>query len=532
MAYVGEYEQGIDGKKLYYFVWIGIFVLIMIYVNSINIANAKAINRSKEIGVRKVSGGSKKQLFFQLMFEAFFVNLLAILIALAIINVVGPYLINYFKINIPESAFSFAHYYLELSALWIFGSLASGIYPAVVLTSFSPSQSLKGNLKFKLKGAFARPLTVLQLVICLIILAGTLTVYLQLSHMRSQNLGISLENKIVFRSPMLFVEGSGNYQKEIHQKLVQLEGIEKVAAANEIPGNEVYWRSDEFFKEGSEKNGTMYTMLNVGDHYFDVFEIKLKAGRYFNTSLEEGSEAVINEVARKALGFKDNEAAVGRKLMFSGYGDPHGVIIVGIVDDYRQQGVNSNVNPTVLNYSPHDLNYYIVDIGNGNVNQSLGKIKFAFQSLYPASPFEYYFLDEYYDKQYKSEKQFAKLFGLSSIVTIFIAVMGILGVTTQLIIQRNKEVSIRKILGASVSNVFSLIFKEYVVWLLICYGVAIPLSYYLYSAWLNNFLVRIDLGWWFFTAPAILVAVVFVLSTIYQTLKTALVNPAETLKNE
>lgn len=532
MAYVGEYEQGVDGKKLSYFTLIAIFVLMMIYVNSINITNAKAINRSKEVGIRKVSGGSEKQLFYQFILESLFMNLIAIVIALVLVSNFGPLLIDYFELNIPASAFSFSKYYFHLLGLWIFGSFASGLYPAIILTSFSPSRALKGSLKFKLKGAFARPLTIAQLVICLLIIAGTLIVYLQLDYMREQELGITLENKIVVRSPMLFVEGSGTYRKTIRQELMQLEGIRNVAATNEIPGSEVYWRSDQFFREAAESDGTMYTMLNVGDHYFDVFEIQLKAGKAFNTSLEEGSEAIINEKARQALGFENNEAALGQKLMYAGWGEPVGVEIVGVVDNYRQQGANSPINPTVLNYSPNDLNYYIVDIGESRADQALPKIKATYSRLFPNSPFEYYFLDEHYDKQYRSEKQFAKLFSLAALVTIFIAIMGILGVTTQLINQRNKEVSIRKILGASVSNIFRLIFKEYLVWLLVCYVIAIPTSYYLFSAWLDNFLVRISLGWWFFTIPAFLVAIIFMVSTVYQTIKTALVNPAETLKND
>lgn len=533
LAYIGEYEQGVDGKKLKYFIWICVFVLVMIYMNSINISNAKAMNRVKEIGVRKVSGGSKKQLFFQFMLESFIINFLSIAIATIIIISLGQPLITLFDLNIPGSALLDYNNLWVLLGLWLFGTLASGLYPALILTSFSPSHALKGSLKYKFRSALARPLIIVQLVICLVILAGTLTVYFQVDHMRKQQLGISLDNKIGIRSPMLFTEGSGNYQKVIHQSLTSLNEVKDVAASNEIPGNEVYWRSNQFYKEGSEKNGAMFTMLNIGNHYFDVFEIKLKAGGYFNKDKEDGSEAIINEKARQALGFKDNESAVGKKLMFSGHGEAYGVYIVGVVDDYRQQGVNVAVNPTVLNYSSGDLNYHIVDIEKGaNIKQAVTKIEASFKSLFPTSPFEFYFLDEHFDKQYKSENQFAKLFTLASVISIIIAIMGILGVTTQLILQRNKEISIRKILGASYSHVFYIISKEFMIWLSICYLIGIPLSYLLMSGWLDNFLVRIDLGGWFFVLPGLVVALIFFLSIIFQATKTALLNPANTLKDE
>jgi len=529
-AYSGEYEQGVDGSKLKYFVWIAAFVLLMVYLNSINIANARALNRAKEIGVRKVSGGSKKQLFFQFMLESCVINFIAVSVAAIGVFLLGEQLLTF--LGLPFHVLYTTQTFSALIGLWLFGTIASGVYPAMVLTSFSPSQSFKGVLKFKLKTAFARPLLISQLVCCLLILSGILTVYFQLSHMRKQELGITLEDKIIVRSPMLFTEGSGNYQKVIQQHFNRIAGVEGVGVTNEIPGNEVYWKSDQFFREGAEKSGIMYTMLNVGDNYFDVFDISLKAGRYFNTDLEEGSEAIINEKAREALGYETNEAALGQKLMYSGWGEPAGVDIVGVVDDYRQQGVHLPVNPMVLNYAPGDLNYYIVDVVPGTIDKVLPELEATFGELFPASPFDYYFLDEHFDKQYKSEAQFVQLFGLAALVAVIIAIMGIIGVSTQLIIQRNKEVSIRKIMGASFGNVFYMISKEYLYWLAICFSIGIPLSYYLFSQWLDGFLIRIELGWWFFAFPGLMVTLIFIGSTIFQTVKIALVNPAHTLKSE
>jgi putative ABC transport system permease protein len=532
LDYSGESEQGVDGKKIKYFLWVAGFILLMVYLNSINIANSKALTRYKEIGVRKASGGSRKQVFFQLMLESFIINLLAVILAGIVLHVIGANLNHLLDLSLPQSAFSYDRIVPSLLGLWVIGSLVAGLYPALWLTSFSPSSALKGSLKFKLKTAFARPLLVSQLVFCLIILSGILTIYYQLEHMREQELGLSLEDKLVVRSPMLFIEGSGNYQEVIHNHFTQLDGVTNVGVANEIPGNEIYWRSDQFFREGAEKSGAMYAMLHAGEQYLEVFGIELKAGRTFNTALEEGSEAIINEKARETLGFKDNEEALGQKLMYSGWGEPRGVEIVGVVGNYRQQGVNVQVDPLVLNFSPGDLNYYIVEVEKGQMAKVLPQIESTFTELFPTSPFEFYFLDEHFDKQYKSESQFVRLFGIAAFVAIIIAVMGIIGVTTQLIIQRNKEMSIRKILGASYENVFFLISKEYMTWLLSCFLLGIPLSYMLFSRWLDNFLLRIELGWWFFVLPALIVSLIFISSTIFLTVKTALVNPAETLKSE
>jgi len=528
MDYSGEYEKGVDGKNLSYFLWIAAFVLLMVYLNSVNISNARAMTRAKEIGVRKVSGGNRIQIFSQLMFESLIVNFLATGIAAILVLTCGTILNSFLDLGLPSILFHFGPISSYLLAFWIFGTLLSGIYPAFILTSFSPSRALKGTLKFKLKSAFASPLLVTQLVFCLVIIAGVLTVYKQLEFMRDQKLGISLDNKLVFRSPMLFIEGSGNYQEQIRNSIGSLNSIKKIGATNEIPGNEVYWRTDEFQVEGKEKSGAMYTILNVGQGYFDVFGIEFLAGKPFNLSLDQGVEAIINKKALSTFGFKNPEEAIGEKLGYQGSEVP----IIGVIDDYRQQGVNVAVDPMVLNYSPDDLNYYVVDIGESDPVKTIAELERVFKKSYSSSPFEYYFLDEHFDKQYKSEKQFVQLFGMASLVALFIAIMGIFGVTNQLILQKNKELSIRKILGATPVQLMNLISGEYLVWLGICFVVGIPFSYYILLGWLENFQIQISLGWWFFSLPALTILLVFIASTFFQTLKSIFVNPSEILKNE
>ncbi|RAI87905.1 ABC transporter permease [Algoriphagus yeomjeoni] len=528
LEYTGEYEKGVDGEKLNYFLWIAGFVLLMVYLNSINISNAKAMTRAKEIGVRKVSGGDRIQIFFQFLFESFLLNLLASVLATLLVLSCGDLLNSVLDLGLPKDIFQFDSFASYILAFWVFGTLLSGIYPAIILASFSPAGALKGTLKFKLKSAFARPLLVIQLVFCLVIIAGVLTVYKQLNFMRDQNLGLSLEDKLVFRSPMLFVEGSGNYQEQIQNSIGSLNAVTSIGATNEIPGNEVYWRSDDYHVEGKEKNGVMYTSLSVGEGYFDVFEIKFLAGRPFNLALDQGSEAIINRKALAALGFQNPEEAIG-KLLESRNGK---IPIVAVVDDYRQQGVNVEIDPMVLNYSPQDLNYYVVDITGSDPTASLKEVERIFKKAYVSSPFEYYFLDEHFDKQYKSEQQFVQLFGMASLVAVLIAVMGILGVTNQLVLQRNKELSIRKILGATPFQLLNLISGEYLVWLSVCFLAGIPVSYFILSGWLEKFHVQVSLGLWFFLIPSLSILLMFLIATAYQTAKAVFVNPADILNDE
>ncbi|MHA7128216.1 ABC transporter permease [Algoriphagus namhaensis] len=528
LAYAGEYSQGVDGNNLKYFIWIGVFVLLMVYLNSINIANTKTVNRLREIGVRKVSGGSRSQLIFQFLFESLMINLLAIVLGCLIVFSFGGLISKSLDLGLSADSFTIRSYWYWLLALWIVGTLASGFYPALLISSFAPAKSLKGNLKIKLNHGLMRPLLILQLVSCLVIISGVLTIYQQLDFMRSQRLGIDLDHKIVIRSPMLYVEGSGNYQEQMQATIGRLAQVKSIAAANEIPGNEVYWRSDAIHLEGKERNGSMYSLLHVNTEYFEVLDLHFLAGKSFNPKAE-GEEVIINQKALLALGFDGAEPAIGKKIQ-TGNGLAR---IAGVVENYYQEGVNSQVDPMILSYSPGDLNYYILDTQpTERTDELIAEVGDVFRANFPQSPFEYYFLDEHFDKQYKSEKQFVKIFGLASLIAILVAIMGIFGVTSQFVIQKNKEISIRKILGATGAELLGLISGEYGIWLAACFMLGIPLSYVIFSGWLEEFPVSVSMGLWFFTIPATMVFFIFFLASIFQTLRAIWVNPAALLKND
>jgi putative ABC transport system permease protein len=528
LAYSGEYNQGVDGRKLTYFVWIGFFVLVMVYLNSMNIATSKAQNRSKEIGVRKVSGSSRMQLIRLFLMESYLSHFIAILIACFLIFGFGDWVNQILGLGLPIDSLHLSHYLGWILSFWVLGSFISGIYPALLLTSFSVHKAIKGESKLSFRQAFGSPLLVVQLVFCLVILAGIMTTYKQIDFMRSRDLGLELDNRIVVRSPMLFVDGSGNYQEKMKATIGAIPEVQSIAAANEIPGNEIYWKTEDFHLEGKEKSGVMYSMLSVGEEYFKLFNLKILAGRQFNP-IGEGEEAIINQQALAGLGLDNPEDALGKSLI-SGRGEAR---IVGVVEDYYQEAVNSPLDPIVLNYSPGDLNYYILKINSlEEMGNLLQKIESSFQSNFPQSPFEYFFLDEFFDKQYKAELQFQKLFALASLVAIFIAVMGIFGVTSQVLLSRLKEVSIRKILGASSSSILMMISKDYFYWLGTCFLLGVPLAYFLFREWLQEFPVRIEIGWWFYTLPVLSILLIFFSTALVLTIRTVFVNPAKILKSE
>ncbi|MFC3881744.1 ABC transporter permease [Algoriphagus namhaensis] len=528
LDYAGEYTQGVDGQNLKYFIWIGVFVLLMVYLNSINIANTKAINRLREIGVRKVSGGSRSQLIIQFLFESLMINLMAIVLGWLIVFSFGGLINKSLDLGLSADSFAISSYWPWLLALWVGGTLASGFYPALLVSSYAPAKSLKGNLKIRLNHGLMRPFLVLQLVFCLVIISGVLTIYKQLGFMRSQHLGIELADKIVVRSPMLFVEGSGNYQEKMKSTIGSLAQVKGIAAANEIPGNEVYWRSDAIHIEGKERNGAMFSLLHVSTEYFELFNLDFLAGKIFNPKAE-GEEAIINQRALEALGFEDADAAIGKQLQ-TGNGLAR---IAGVVENYYQEGVNSKVEPMILSYSPGDLNYYILDTEpTDRTDELIAEVGDVFRTNFPQSPFEYYFIDEHFDKQYKSEKQFVKIFGLASLVAIVVAIMGIFGVTSQFVLQKNKEISIRKILGATGAELLGLISGEYGIWLSACFLLGIPLSYFVFSGWLQEFPISVSLGWWFYLLPAFMVCLIFLSASAFQTLRAVLINPAALLKND
>lgn len=530
-SYTGEYvQQGIDGSLLKYYKIIGAFILLIAYINFINLYTSKATERAKEIGVRKVSGASFSQLVVQLLSEVFIINLLGVLLALTFIQLLYPFLTSLLEIGgtIPE--LQSLNLWMSLGVILFSGTLLSGLYPAFVMSAWLPSKALKGMKGMNVGGIqFRKSLVVFQFGIASFLICGTLTVLLQVDMMKKYDLGFDFDQKVIVKSPQLVEESDGTRSSIFKRELKKLTGVKHTTALNEIPGTEIYWKTDIAAEELSTVDNLSFTWLGVDHDYFDLFEIEIIAGRSFQqTSDGFQTSAILSRKAARLYGFERPEDAVGSRITL----DDNQLEVVGVSEDFNQESLKKSIEPIIFRYSNFDLNYFAIHIEANNLHETISQISSTFTRLFPDSPFEYFFLEEHFNKQYKGEVLFAQIFTGASLLALFISCLGMMGLSYQTIAQKTKEIGIRKVLGASLNNLLIYLTKDYIRLVVIACFFGISIAYFIFSNWLNDFITKIDLGLWFFFTPLLVLGITIVLVITHQTLKIALKNPVDSLKYE
>jgi putative ABC transport system permease protein len=345
--------------------------------------------------------------------------------------------------------------------------------------------------------------------------------------MHSHDLGIDIKNKLVIRAPKVQEEGSDISAEAFRNQLSMIPAIKSVASMDEVPGSEVYWKSDNYQRKGSTSSGVI-SWLTVGDHYFDLLKIPLAQGRLFDKTKDTyQSSVVLNETAVRAFGFDNVQHAIGSILELG----EQEIRIVGVVADFHQQGLSKKIDPTVFRFSANTLNYFVVDIPS-NDSRTLSQLEDVFVRNFPDSPYEYFFLDEHFNKQYLSEKLLSKIGFSLTIFSLILAAIGLAGLSLQTVSQRSKEIGIRKVMGATVRSLLVLLSKEYFIILVISAMISLPISFIAFESWLSHFAFKVDIGAWLFCIPVLAVFVIMSLSIGWQTLKATLANPVRSLKYE
>jgi putative ABC transport system permease protein len=540
-------EASINGniKLVYFLTTIVFFILLIAWINYINLSTARAIDRAKEVGIRKVSGSTQGQLMGQFLFEALLLNFIAIIISLTIVQLSQP-LFNELT-GKPLSIFLLKNYFVwaAILAIFITGASLSGLYPAIVLSSFKPVAVLKGRLTGNFKGAFLRKaLVTFQFAASIALITGTFTVYTQLSYMRNKDLGMNLSHLLVIKAPAI----QGEEQKfvknvEVYKNTMrQYPAINAMTASQTIPGIGYNWYSTGFRRQSElEKPSNKYNVFYINNDFLDTYEIKLLAGRNFshnksidNKSIEgEDKEVIINQTALKQLGFTLPEEAINQYLY---NGETREGRIVGIVQDYHHESLKNNLEAIVI-FPSNWASYFTLRINSGDtptetIAQVIAASKKRYEALFPGNPFEYFFLDEFFNQKYQSDRQFGKIFSLFASLAIVVACLGLFGLASFTISQRTKEIGIRKVLGASVPSILLLLSKDFVRLVLLANLIAWPLTYMGMHWWLQSYPFRIALSWWMFVIPALLILCIALLTISLQTFRTARSNPIQSLRYE
>lgn len=530
--YMMEPGENGDGKTVYLLMGIAFFIVIIAWVNYVNLATARAITRAREVGVRKAIGSQRRQLIVQFLSESALLNGLALLLAVLFVLLAIP---GFNKLSGQQLSFTLFRdpgFWLGLVSLFLVGVFFSGLYPAFVLSGFKPVDVLKGKMGGTTKDAILRKsLVVFQFAASLFLLIGTVTVYRQIQYMRRQSLGLNIDQTLVVPPPIVGIDST--FLKKItafKQELQQNSFIQNITVSTSIPGEAVGWNAGGIKLVGQdESKQKQYRVIGIDYDYIKTYGLKLIAGRPFSKDFGSDKHSVIfNRKGIEQLGFNKPEEALGKKIDF--WGDQY--TIEGVTENFHQQSLREAFEPLILRLIP-DVNGNIsIKTSAAQVPQTINVVKTEWSKFFPGNTFEYFFLDDHFDEQYKADQRFRQVFGLFTGLAILVACMGLFGLASFTTLQRTKEIGIRKVLGASVAGILKLLFREFALLLVIAFLIATPVAWLTTSNWLQNYAFRIHLHWTYFFLPFVVIILIALITVSFQSIKAAIANPVKSLRTE
>lgn len=510
-------------------------ILIIACVNYINLATTRSIDRAREVGIRKVSGALPPLLVFQFLLESFIIN--GIAFGLAVILVAGSYVwVPFFSADGIKRLLFDKSLFIHTGVVLITGTLISGIYPAIVMIRLKPITALKGRFSFSKKGTlFRKGMVAFQFIASLLLIAGTIAVYRQIRYMSNEKTGTDISQTIVIKAPV----NTNDYLRKMQglkTVLLTIPGVTAVTASGSVPGKEVgkFGANRRYGSPKSEEH--MYEMLRVDHDYIKAYGLQVINGRDFDKSRPSDSTGIIlNETAVRQFGFPSSDQAIGRKVWLETV-DNHANEVIGVIKDYHQQSLQKKYTPIILCMDPAlgwvPTDYFSVKINSSHMQEKVAQLRNVFNQFFPESSFDSFFLDDFYNSQYHQEVQFARNFTIFSSLAIFIACMGLFGLTAYSTARRNKEIGMRKVLGASVQNIVTLLTWDVIRLILLCSLIAMPVALIFVIQWLKGYAFRVELTWWQFIFPVVGLVLIALLTTTWLTVKAALTNPVSTLKDE
>lgn len=530
--YRGEIKPTGDERATYFLLIIGLFVLVIAWVNYINLTTAHSLKRAREVGIRKVLGSYKSQLMRQFLMESTAMNLLAFVLASLFIFLSFPYFNEFLG---RQTAFSWPDstlFWASLVGIFLGGTLLSGFYPALILSKFRPVTVLKGKFAQSAKGNLLRKgLVTFQFLASIFLITGTYVVYQQLNFLQSQDLGVDIDQTLVINTPSYSSDSVLVTRDDIFKDKLQGESfVEALTNSTAVPGRTPNWNAGgiRLLRE-TEAESNQYRVLGGDDNFVDFYGLEVVAGRKFDDAFgQEENSVLFNEAAAKRMGFNDPEELIDEKINF--WGDT--MTVVGVIKDYRQESPKQAYDALIFRYFDNPSGYYSIKLRSSNIHQDIERIRSHWVTAFDNKPFNYFFLDDYYGEQYKAESNFGSIFGFFAGLAILVACLGLFGLASYVTKLRTKEVSVRKVLGASLQNLWLLLTLDFLKWVGLAILLAIPLNWLVMNNWLENFANRIALSWWIFFIPALVLLGIAAATVSYFTLRTANLNPATTLKDE
>ncbi|WOK08804.1 FtsX-like permease family protein [Imperialibacter roseus] len=538
-----EYEIGhtSDGRVVWLLLCIALIVLLIAWINFVNLTTSRALQRAREVGVRKVLGAHRKQLAIQFMIESIMVNTLALLLSLGLVFLLQPGFVALTGVGLTPDIFANATL-LNLPA-WIilaagFFLLATlvGMYPALVLSRFKSSDVLKGKLDTRSGSAGLRKvLVVFQFTSAIMLITGTISITQQIRYMQNEDLGAQIDNIIVLNGPSMvrfdstFISRFASFKKS----LMSLSGVSSVTSSSRLFSE----RTGRIFQIGSpeipDRADLTSSFIQVDYDFVDHFKINLLAGRSFeltdhNTDFRQLNTVLVNKSASELMHFNSPEEAIGKSITFWG----NNWRIVGVTDDFHQRSLKESIEPIILMpaYSPE--NYISVRLEGSNSEEMLSAIRSKFDEFYPGNYFDYFFMDEFFNRAYSADKRLERISEIFTGLAIIIAMLGLYGLVLMMLIKKTKEIGIRKVLGASLPQLMLLVVKDFGLLLVAAILIGLPSSYFILKEWMQNYAYSNGVQWSvFLLSSAILLSIALATITL-QTDRISKNNPVDSLKYE
>lgn len=538
-----DFSKPMDYRFIIALATIALIILFIAWINYLNLSLVKTIDRLKEVGIRKVLGSRTRQITALFTTEAIFLNLVSFIVALTLAQLTAPFTSQ--LTGVKFSFFQNMEVTFLLFVLIIGGALLIGLYPAIMLRSFNITNILVGNKrKQKVGGLGLRSILVaIQFTVTFLLIAATVTVYKQVSYMKSADLGINIDNIMVLKAPPGDI--NSNDRKDVvsynafKTSLLQQTGVKMVTNAGEIPGERIGWGTSIRLKNGDTESSTQTGLVSMGLEFLDFFELETVAGRPLRQGDDPWSkgDVVINERLAEMLGFQDPQDAVGAEL--AGFYAP--LQVRGIIENHHHNSLHFDYEPIAYILSSWTEFYFIkFNISEGladtdrvkEFNRLVNTVESEWNSVFTENQIDYFFLDQSFNRQYASDERFGKIFGAFSFLAILIACLGLFGLTSFTLQQRTKEIGIRKVLGAEVTHLIFLLSKSYFIVIGIAYAIAMPAAWYFLSDWLEQYHFRIDLGSWLFWLPLAVVLTIAMATIMTRMLKFIKLNPVNSLRYE
>jgi putative ABC transport system permease protein len=512
-------------NNVYIFSIVAVFILLIACINFVNLTTARSAERAREVGIRKVVGAAKAELTRQFIGESVLLCMLAFLLSVGLAALMLPLFNQLAGKTIQHGIFSNWQYLLILFGAAVGIGLLAGVYPALVLSSFKPIIVLKGRFSTGTKGIVLRKaLVISQFTISIALIIGTIIVYNQMNFMRNRNLGFS-------KSQMMVIDSHGDRARDaFKQSLTQIPQIRSVATSSSVPGGSNPGAYSEIENIKGDLQIANLDLYFVDFDYIPQYKIKMVAGRAFSRDfLTDTTQAmVLNEAAVKMFGYTSPEQAVGKRFKQWGREGK----IIGVMKDFHFRALQEPIKPLSMRIELKECDLVSVNVATAGLSNTISAIEKKWKTYIPNRPFSYFFLDEFFDRQYRGEERFGRLFLNFSILAIFISCLGLLGLASYSTMQRTREIGIRKVMGASVSNIVNLLSKEFLLLVVISFFIAAPVAWYFMHHWLLDFAYRTNISWWIFVAAGCTALLIALVTISFQAIRAAIANPVVSLRSE